>query len=327
MSTIIDVAKKANVSVTTVSRVMNNKGYISEETRKKVTDAIASLDYHPSHSARSLSKKQTFILGLILPDCSHPFFSEMIKYVELTADSHGYTIMYCNSMNEKDKEIVFINMLKEKRIDGLIMGSHNLEPSVYATLDRPLVTFERYIDESIPYVTCDNYTGGLLATQHLIEKGCQNLLHISGSLSLDIYSNQRLSGFYRACEKKDVQSTHLEINTLNLDFYSFYEFIERRLGSTLTNYDGVFCSSDLLAYSLYVYCINNHIRVPEDIKIVGFDNDYFTRNMQFPKLTTIQQPIHEISETLVNNIIALIEDQPNINNSQFNVKLIEGTTT
>jgi DNA-binding LacI/PurR family transcriptional regulator len=157
MANIKDVAEIAGVTVTTVSRVLNNRGYISEATRNKVYEAMAQLDYQPNEIARSLFRKKSNMLGLIIPDVSHPFFAELTKYVEFYAYSNGYKILFCNSYQDSKKEKDYIDMLKRHQVDGIIMGSHNLETSDYQNLKLPIIAIDRYLAEDIPYVTSDNF--------------------------------------------------------------------------------------------------------------------------------------------------------------------------
>ncbi len=326
MATIKDVAKEAGVSITTVSRLLNNNNYISDSTRKKIRDAMKRLDYHPHQIARALSKKQTHILGLILPDSSHSFFGQLIKAIEMTAQSKDYKILLCNSLNDKEKELSYINMLKENRVDGIIMGSHALDLDAYKTIKKPLVTFDRYIDDTIPYVASDSYTGGQLATQHLIDQGCKQLLHISGPLKLSTFANRRADGFKLTCIENHIAYDIIESEYTKLSYSYFYQFIETTISSYLHKIDGVFCSNDILAYALYVYCIKHNINVPERIKIVGYDFCRFSRMLKTPRLTTIAQPIDLIGQILSKSLIDLIEKKETYN-QQLSVKLIKGETT
>ncbi|WP_069997101.1 LacI family DNA-binding transcriptional regulator [Cellulosilyticum sp. I15G10I2] len=329
MPSIKDVARHAGVSTTTVSRVMNNFPNISESTRKKVFDSIRTLDYHPDYIARSLSKKQSLIIGVIIPDCSHMFFSELVKHIEMTAQNNGYKILLCNSLDDKEKELSYINMLKEKRVDGIIMGSHLINTEAYKSIEKPIITFDRCLDDKIPYVGSDNFTGGVLATQHLIDRGCKKLLHISGSLKLTSLANKRSDGFKLTCLENNVSYQIIEYQHTKLTFDYFYDFIEKEVSKFLHTVDGVFCSNDMLAYALYVYCLNNNLTVPEDIKIIGYDNSQFTRILQNPKITTIAQPIQILGELLCSNIIRLIEhdEQAKVYSQIVAVELVQGTTT
>lgn len=329
MSNIKDVAKQAGVSVTTVSRVMNNSGYISKATRMKVEKAIAEIDYHPNQIARALLKNQSYFLGVIVPDSSHPFFSELIRYVEMYASDQNYKIMICNSLGQSDKEAKYISMLRENRVDGIIMCSHTLDIEKYKKVNLPVVSFDRIISPNIPYVGPDNFRGGELATEHLIRRGCKKLLHLSGALKLDMLSNRRGDAFRLACMKRGIPCHIIEYEPNMLTFEYFTDFIAKEVGGILSEFDGVFCSNDLLAYALYCYTRRHGIKVPEQLKIVGFDYHSFTRMLQNPKLTTIKQPIDLIGKTLSFTIIRMIEGGENdiISNTTVDVELIEGETT
>ncbi|MBW8351379.1 LacI family DNA-binding transcriptional regulator [Bacillus sp. IITD106] len=329
MANIKDVATLAGVSVTTVSRVLNNRGYIGEETRKKVEDAMAQINYTPNQIARSLQKSQSYILGMIVPDSQHPFFSELIKYVEVYANERNYKILICNSLGQPEKEANYINMLKENRVDGIIMCSHTLEVEEYKKVNSPIVTFDRIISNQIPYVASDNFRGGELATEHLIELGCKSLLHISGPLKLDMLSNRRADAFKLTCMKKNIRYEIIEGSQDSLTYEYFRDFVKEVISEKLSEYDGVFCSNDILAYALYLYAIENGIKVPEQLKIIGYDYHSFTKMLQTPKITTIAQPIKRIGKVLSSTIINMIEnnDEDTINNTVVDVELIEGQTT
>ncbi len=325
MSTIKDVANEAGVSITTVSRVLNNKGYISEATKEKVYSAMKHLDYHPHQIARALSKKQSFLIGVIIPDSSLSFFAQLVRSIEDTCGKNGYKIILCNSLNNQSKEKGYIQMLQENRVDGIIMGSHASQLSDYKELKRPLITFERYID-NIPYVTADNFLGGQLATQHLIDSGCKHLLHISGPLELSILANRRSDAFQVTCNKNHVDYSVVDYTYTHLDFNYYVNYIQTTIGPMLDYYDGVFCSNDLLAYALYLYCHSNNIKVPDDIKIVGYDHSPFSQILASPKLTTIAQPIDTLGDLLAKGIISLVEKKE-VYNQQLSVRLIKGDTT
>ncbi|OIJ18110.1 LacI family transcriptional regulator [Anaerobacillus alkalidiazotrophicus] len=329
MANIKDVAERAGVSVTTVSRVLNNRGYIGKETRKKVEEAMAEMNYSPNQIARALQKSQSYILGMIVPDSNHPFFSELIKYVEMYANEKNYKILICNSLDQPKKEARYLNMLSENRVDGIIMCSHTLDVDAYKQVSFPIVTFDRIISNQFPYVACDNFRGGELATEHLIELGCKNLLHISGPLKLDLLANRRADAFKLSCMKHNVHYEVIEGSNDNLTFEYFTDLIIDKISEDLSKFDGVFCSNDIVAYALYLYATENGIKVPEQLKIVGYDYHSFTRMLQTPKLTTISQPTNRLGKVLSSTIMNMIEnkDEETINNTVIDVELIKGHTT
>jgi LacI family transcriptional regulator, sucrose operon repressor len=329
MANIKNVAIRAGVSVTTVSRVLNSRGYISKETRRKVEEAMAELNYSPNQIARALQKSQSHILGMIVPDLNHPFFSELIKHVEMSANEKQYKILICNSLDQSEKEANYISMLSENRVDGIIMCSHTLDVEAYKKLHLPIVTFDRIISNQFPYVASDNFRGGEIATEHLIAAGCKRLLHISGPLNLDLLANRRADAFKLICLKHNLPYTIIEGLNSNLTFEYFTDFIENEVAGSLSNFDGVFCSNDIVAYALYLYAMENGINVPEQLKIIGYDYHSFTRMLKTPQLTTIAQPIKRLGKVLSSTIIDMIEnkDKDTINNTVVDVELMKGQTT
>lgn len=325
-----DVAKKAGVSITTVSRVLNNHPNVSEKTKATVNNVMQELNYYPHQVARALSKKQSFLIGMLVPDCSNPFFAELIKYIELNAQKHDYRLLLCNSLNDIERELKYVSMVKQNRVDGIIMGSHTLDLSFYKDLNAPVIAFDRYIDENIPYVSCDNFYGGQLATKHLIENGCKNLLHISGALNLNSFVNRRSEAFKLTCIENNIPYQMMELEHTNLTYEYYYTFITEYVSPIIADIDGAFCSNDLLAYALYIYCQDNGINVPSDLKIIGYDDDSFIRTLRTPRITTISQPIEKLANALWDGLLQLIENPKEGNNHTHNrvisVHLVERDT-
>lgn len=306
MPTIKDVAEKAGVTVTTVSRVLNNRGYISQETRDKVYRVMDELQYRPNEIARSLSKKRSMMLGLIIPTIAHPFFAEMTNYIETYAFSLGYKILLCNSRLDRVKEKEYINMLKSHRVDGMIMGSHTLDVQEYVKLRQPVITFDRQIAD-IPYISSDNYQGGVLAAQLLIDRGCRRIAHISGNLSLDMLGNRRLEGFLDTLRKHALEPLVIELGT-DVFESSGYESMIRSLLEKEPEIDGLFASSDIIAVHVMKVCSSLGIKVPERMKLIGYD-DISLASLVEPELTTIRQPLEAMSRLAVDLIDKLIQGE------------------
>ena len=169
--TLADVAQLAGVSPTTVSRVLNNRGYLSEKTKRSVADAIATLGYRPNSLARALHGKSTQTVGLIVPAVSLPFFGELAVEVENALAEAGYRILICNSMGRAEREREYLSLLVGNRVDGIISGAHNEGLNEYDTIRMPLVTIDRELSPSIPNVRCANRDAGAMATRALIEAG------------------------------------------------------------------------------------------------------------------------------------------------------------
>src|SRR5690625_4386128 len=180
MANIRDVAKQAGLSVATVSRYLNKKGYVSQASKDAIERAIKELNYKPSLVARSLSTKQTKYIGLIVPDIMNPFFPELARAVEDVALTYGYTVVLCNSDDNAEKEIHYTETLKQKYIAGFIVTTSQLDASHYTELELPVVALDRKIHESIPTVSSNNKDGAYIGTKHLIEQGCERILCLRG---------------------------------------------------------------------------------------------------------------------------------------------------
>ena len=159
MANIKDVAKLAGVSVTTVSRVLNNKGYISQDTYESVYRAIDQLDYVPNQIARNLFKQKSYYISLIVPDSSHPFWAEITKYIERKLYKHHYKLFLCNTGDTEDKERDYIKMMRENMVDGIILGTHMLAETEYQNLDLPIVALDYRVAEDIPTIYSDHNKG------------------------------------------------------------------------------------------------------------------------------------------------------------------------
>jgi LacI family sucrose operon transcriptional repressor len=323
MATIKDVAELSGVTVTTVSRVLNNRGYIAEKTRVKVHSAMAELNYQPNEIARSLLRKRSFIIGLIVPGVGHPFFGELAENIEHHAYENGFKVLLCNSHLDNLKERDYIDMLRSHKVDGIIMGSHTLKVDDYLSLKMPLVTIDRRISGSIPYIASDNFQGGKLATQLLIRRGCKKIAMICGNLNLDMLANKRYEAFLVETVNNNIEyiCVQTDIDVFDVDKY---DELVRRMFIEYPDIDGVFVSGDVIALHVIKACREFKKRVPEDIKIVSYDD---VRLASISSLTTIRQPIDEISRLAVDLIIKQINNEPISYANILPVSLVERETT
>lgn len=323
MATIKDVARLSGVTVTTVSRVLNNRGYISEATRKKVHEAMEELNYQPNEIARSLFRRKSNIVGLIIPDVSHPFFAQFSKYVEHYAYKAGYKVLLCNSDQDSVKEKDYVEMLKRNQVDGIIMGSHTMETSQYLNSGSPIVAIDRNLSGDIPFITSDNYEGGRRAVELLIDKGCRKLAHISGPLELNTPANKRYQAFVDGAKEYNIEYI---IKETKLDVFENYEKIAYALFEECPDIDGIFASSDMIAASIIHAASMLGKIVPRDLRVVGYD-DISLASLIMPPLTTIRQPIEKMAELSIELLIAQIEDKKvNIENV-LPITLVERKTT
>lgn len=301
-----DVAKKAGCSPTTVSRVINNYGYISQKTKDRVFAAMKELNYQPNTLARSLQGKKTKMIGVIFPAITNPFFAELVAKIEEQLSKNDYKMILCDAnLGDSEKEKRYLQMLEANQVDGIIAGSHNLPVEEYNKTGLPIVSFDRDLSDQIPIVSSDNYYGGFLATEALIKAGCKNIYFIGNAQKNGHPTFKRFSGYTDAIKKAGLQ-----VHTSQSTFYESPVEKTMALRELLTEskqIDGVFCSDDLTAILLIKQAKVLGIRVPEDLKIIGFDGTSLVQTYE-PELATVVQPISDLANMLVKLLYKRIED-------------------
>ena len=304
--TLADVAELAGVSLTTVSRVLNNRGYLSEKTKKNVADAIEKLGYQPNSLARALHGKRTQTVGLIVPAVSLPFFGELAVEVENALADAGYRILICNSMGRADREREYLSLLVGNRVDGIISGAHNEGLSEYDTIRMPLVTIDRELSPSIPNVRCANEEAGTMATRALIEGGCRHPLLLT---SRSGPRNLREAG-YRAEVERAGLTPHVVTVPFDTPTPQRFAMVRDALDEARATapVDGVFATDDLAAAEVLEWARTRSLSVPTDLAIIGFDGTE-TMRRALPHLATIRQPIEDIARAAVSILLDQIEGE------------------
>ena len=324
MANLKDVARLSGVSVTTVSRVLNNRGYISEQTRNKVYAAIKTLNYQPNELARSLLRKRSNIIGLIVPSLDHPFFCRLAQAIEFYASLHDIKIMLCVSYRDPQKEIEYLKMLKSNKVDGIILSSRSIEIHEQLDFSFPFVTIDRILDEKIPCISCDHYQGGTLATEHLIDKGCKHLAHISGSQALKLMANRRDEAFIDVCRKRNISYRVFSTKEDHFSDMDYYDIISSVLADK--QIDGIFAGSDVIAMQIIQAALKQNIKIPDHLRIVGYDNIRYA-SLIYPSITTIHQPIDEIGKYSIESILNQRNGHDVPIRTVLPVRLIERDTT
>jgi len=325
MANIKDVAKLSGFTVTTVSRMLNNRGYVSESARQKIKKAMLELDYHPNEIARSLSAKKSKMIGLIVPSASNPYFCMIIDAVERYASKAGYKLLLCNSNREIEKEIEYFRMLNANKVAGVIVASRTQDLDKSIRNEALIISIDRVISPRIPSICSDNFQGGVLAAEHLIAKGCKMLAHISGSSNLNMDANKRYDGFREVCEQH-----HLPYIVLDAEEEQFYAMNYADIVAFLLDHypevDGIFTSNDVLAAQVVQLCAQRGIRIPEQMKVVGYD-DIDMCKLYTPPITTIHQSVDDICRYAVESIVRSEKDAALPNSIVFGVSLVERGTT
>ena len=294
-----DVAKLAGVSPTTVSRVINKKGYLSEKTIQKVKDAMRELGYKPNNLARSLQGKSAKLIGLIFPNIRHVFYAELIDKLEHELFKKGYKTIICNSEHDSEKEREYIEMLEANQVDGIISGSHNLGIEDYNRVTAPIISFDRNLSPDIPVVSSDNYGGGVLAAQTLVKTGAKDIIMITGNDNSNSPTGLRHAGFASILPDAPI------IN-VSSDFSPVRKEMEIKNILTQQKPDAIFASDDLTAILIINIAKELGISVPDQLKVIGYDGTYFIENY-YPQLTTVKQPLEEIAFLCVELLLQKIE--------------------
>lgn len=325
MATIKDVAREAGLTVTTVSRVLNNRGYISDDARNKVYAAMKKLNYRPNEVARSLHKKTTNAIGLIVPHICHPYFAEMISNIENEAYKQGYRIFLCNTKGKEENEKEYLDICTGNRVAGVILFSGSLSEEPFVKMNVPVIAMERILGNGTASVECDNRSGGEIAAERLIEAGCKHLLMVgSTTANLELPADNRSIGFRSVCEKKGVDYYEIDPRLKEYENLEYTDLLETAL-KMHPETDGVFASSDVIGAQTLQVCRKLGISVPEQMKVIGFD-DSLVATLTTPQLTTIHQPIKEMAEQAVRLLKDASEDKVVAKRLVLPVRLIERGT-
>jgi len=309
MSTIKDVASLAKVSTTTVSHVINNTRVVSSELRDRVQQAMQRLDYHPNALARSLRSGSTKTIGLIIPDISNLFFAETSRYIEDYGNAEGFSVILCNTDDKLEKESSYIEVLIEKKVDGIIFisaGDSTKNLKRLRSLRVPVVVADRDVkDFPVDVILVNNLAGGFMATNYLIQLGHKEIAHIAGPSTITP-SAQRTEGYLSAMQQHGLQVKPKFV--FEGDFR--IESGERAMQALLTQPSlptAIFVSNDMMAFGAIRALYDRDIKIPEDISIIGFDDTLLTKSF-IPPLTTIAQPIRQLAELIVKTLVKRINE-------------------
>ena len=315
--TIKNVAELANVSVTTVSRVLNNRGSLSQRTIQKVYSAMERLNYYPNQIAANLSKKRTMLVGMIVPDASHPFYGTEIKYIEEYLYHAGYKLMLCNAGESKEREKEYLFMLQCNKVDGIIIASHTLDLDDYSKVNLPVVALDRYLGRNIPTISADHEQGGRLAAEELVRCGCKRVAQIKGYSAVQSPSNERHVVFRKIMEENNIACLDFELPLNTFRFMEYLDFVHDVFVNE-PEIDGLF-AVDNIACAACKIAPSMGIRIPEQLKVIGYDGTELSLMSQL-SLSTIVQPIRKIAQTTVEILLSMMSNE-DFNSSEMHIKL------
>jgi len=298
------------VSTATVSHVINETRFVSEELRARVYQAMRELNYRPNAIARSLRRRRTQNIGMIVPDISYPFLAEVARGVEDAGFELGYNVILCDSDGDLGREADYIRLLQEKKVDGIVFVAAGESSSHVQTLieqGRPVVVCDRELPEvEVDTVIADNVRSGYQATEHLISLGHRRIGCIAGPQVLGI-SSKRVEGYKGALERYGVPLREELIVRGDFRCRGGYEAMRELLALDAPP-TAVFACNDLMAMGAICAASERRLRMPQDIAIIGCD-DIALASFTNPSLTTIAQPKHEIGAIAVKMLVERIEDR------------------
>lgn len=307
MVNIKEVADLAKVSTTTVSHVINNTRYVSDELVERVNKAMEELNYHPNSLARGLRSGKTKTIGLVIPDISNQFFAEISRKIEDKGFEYDYSVILCDTDDDVEKENRYIDVLIAKQVDGIIFisaGGDSVNLNKIIDMDISIVVIDRDIQlAKTDIVLVDNSVGGYEATGYLIELGHRRIACITGS-SPTTPSAQRVAGYKKALQKNGIALDPCLIVPGDYHFNSGYKAMQELL-SLSDPPTAVFACNDMMALGAIQAANEKGMKIPEDISVIGFDNIPFSQTV-FPTLTTVAQPINDMAELAVDLLIEKI---------------------
>ncbi|GAB6928928.1 catabolite control protein A [Paenibacillus sp. JCM 10914] len=307
-----DVAKAANVSVATVSRVLNNSGVVTERTRLKVQEAIESMNYHPNATAKFLRSKKTMMIGVIVSDINVSYYAEIVKGIENMAYSREYKVIICDAHNQKEEELGYLELLLNRTVDAMILVS--MTGSISDELIGELAdkgynigVVGKCIDHAgVPCIFTDNVKFSMNVVHHFIEQGHRSIAFLSGYPdALDSY--ERLEGYMKALREHRLPFRQELIENGDFNEKGGYHAFLRLIGKGLP-FTAVYSANDEMALGVYRACAEMGITIPKDLAIVGVDNNRISRYIT-PRLSTVDQPKYAMGALITEKLI----DQMNEN--------------
>lgn len=313
LSTLKDIAKELNMSVSTISRVVNNKEYVNPQTRKKVLEGLDKFDYVPNQVARSLKKQATKTIGILVPDISENFFSQIIKGIDDILGEFKYSIILADSNESAEKEEKYLKLLFQNRIDALVLATVSSEYSVLETYfdsNTPVVFIDNipHVERDIDCVIINNSKASIIAINHLIENGNSRIAIIIGSPK-ETTGYERLEGYKRALSQNNIPIDENLIKYGNYKEDTGYSCTKELLSNIDKHpFTALYVGSEKMTYGAIKAIQEHGLKIPNDIALVGFDV-HDKSGLINPGITTIRQPEKSIGNIVADLIVKRIQQK------------------
>jgi LacI family repressor for deo operon, udp, cdd, tsx, nupC, and nupG len=309
MTTIEDVAKLAGLSRSTVSRVMNNHPYVTQEKKELVQKAMEELEYVPNSIAQRLRKQTMQTIAVLIPRISNPFFSKLVEVMEINAAENGLQLVVCQTRYDMKRELGYLNMLRTKQFDGVIMAAveNDWDDIKDYTTFGPIIFCNDYDERAeVPTIRLNQFKGGYIATRHLVERGHKKIAYCRGTIPTNL-TVDRQRGFLQVLKESGLTANNKWTFTNALTI----EDGKRILREIIAMDDpptAVFTGSDEVAAGIVKEAKNHGVKIPDDLAVVGFD-DQPVAELITPGLTTVYQPVEEIGKKTMAVMTELITHQ------------------
>lgn len=327
--TMEDVAREAGVSINTVSRALNNKPDINDQTKERILRIADHLGYRPNRLAQGLRAEKTGTLGLIVADIANPFFSTLVKGVEATAKERGYTLLVKDSDETYEKEEEAIHTMIAEQVDGLLISPVQTQKGSIKELmsaSLPFVLLGRYFpDMDVDYVVTDDVQGGYKATNHLFNQGYERVALLNGPVHVSS-AKARLQGYRKAYRESDLSLQDDLIFEGAVTLEDGYNYMTNLLDQREV-VDAVFVYSDLVGFGVYQKLLEVGLKIPEDIAIVGYDDTPLTGCLEVP-FTTVRIPKKKLGSKALQCLVNKIDnDEQSTVQDKLDVTLVDRAST
>jgi LacI family transcriptional regulator len=317
---IIDVAKHAGVSPATVSRVLNESSLVKEKTKLKVLEAIEELGYFPHAAAKQLRSQKTMTIGVVVTDINISYNAEIIKGIENIAHPRKYKVLICDSDNQKEREQEYVSLLMDRTVDGMIFVAPQLKDQILIDLverNYSIGLIGRYINHTkIPCAHTDNVKFSKEVVEHLIERGHREIAFLSGYADV-VDSYERLEGYIKALRDRQLAFNPELIESGNFSEEGGYAAIKRLFAKKIP-FTAVYAANDEMALGVYMACRELGVHIPQQLAIVGVDNDRICKYIT-PTLSTVNQPKYTMGALIAEKLIDQMNENEFSNQREFKV--------
>ena len=307
MITIKDVARLSEVSISTVSRVINDSKPVSPEVRRKVLKIIEETGYKPNDVARSLVTRRSYLIGVIVNNLAQSYVADIVRGIEEIGKMYGYDILLCSSYSSKETQEKYLQLLDRKQAEGIFIVGNKFDDDIIElarSLNKPCVFFTRDVKENMNYISIDCNAAIYEMTNYLIKEGHKKIVFVSDFADRTSVEQDKIAGYMRAIEDNDLKFSNIYVVGGGKHSKAY------ELGKTIVkdhkNFTAVVCSNDEIAIGIMDSFIDNGVKVPDDVSVVGFGN---IREGKFvrPELTTVGEPYYDVGAVGMRMLIKTIK--------------------